>query len=120
MWAPDGGRGGSSIRLPERGDFNVEVEDGDPSVVRVSGDVDIATAPVLRSRLHDLLATGVREVVVDVSAVTFIDSIGMSVVMSALKRYRQEGGDLRLRAPSAPVRLVLDFSGLSQVITVED
>jgi len=52
--------------------------------------------------------------------VTFIDSTGLSVLITALKRARSLGGDVRLRAPSHQVFKVLELTRLHQVFEIED
>jgi anti-sigma B factor antagonist len=97
-------------------DFQVDTS-GETAVLRISGEVDISTAPQLRERLRQLDS---RSVVVDLSAMTFIDSTGLGVLVGAFKRLREGGGDLVLRAPTRSTRKVLELTGLSQVVTVED
>ena len=97
-------------------DFQVDTS-GETAVLRISGEVDISTAPRLRERLQQLDS---RSVVVDLSAMTFIDSTGLGVLVGAFKRLREGGGDLVLRAPTRSTRKVLELTGLSQVVTIED
>ena len=97
-------------------DFQVDTS-GETAVLRISGEVDISTAPQLRERLQQLDS---RSVVVDLSAMTFIDSTGLGVLVGAFKRLRESGGDLVLRAPTRATRKVLELTGLSQVVTIED
>jgi anti-sigma B factor antagonist len=103
--------------VPESGsDVRVEVS-GETATLAISGDVDIATAPSLREQLQRLDA---RNVVVDLSGVTFIDSTGLGVLVTALKRAREAGGQLTLRSPTRSTRKVLDITGLSQLVAIED
>jgi anti-sigma B factor antagonist len=95
-------------------------QEGDAAVLVASGDIDLATAPRLRDRLQELLAGGAQRVVVDLAAVTFIDSIGLGVLVSALKRYRQENAELSLRSPSAQARKVLEWTHLASIFNVQD
>jgi anti-sigma B factor antagonist len=97
-------------------DFQVDTS-AETAVLRISGEVDISTAPQLRERLQQLDS---RRVVVDLSAMTFIDSTGLGVLVGAFKRLREGGGDLVLRAPTRSTRKVLELTGLSQVVTIED
>jgi|SRR5579871_1275757 len=97
-------------------DVTVEVS-GDTATLAISGEVDIASAPGLRDQLQRLNA---RNVVVDLSGVTFIDSTGLGVLVAALKRAREAGGQLTLRAPTRSTRKVLDITGLSQLVTIEE
>src|SRR5205809_2369992 len=68
----------------------------DHTVLEVRGEVDVYTAPRLRERLIELVEAGARSVVVDLSAVEFLDSTGLGVLVGALKRLRAAGGSLAL------------------------
>jgi anti-sigma B factor antagonist len=96
--------------------MTVEVA-GETAVLAITGEVDMASAPGLRDQLQRL---GARNVVIDLSGVTFIDSTGLGVLVTALKRAREAGGQLTLRSPTRATRRVLDITGLSQLVPVED
>ena len=99
-------------------DFAADVTvDGETATLAISGEVDLASAPGLRSELQRLDA---RNLVVDLSGVTFIDSTGLGVLVAALKRTRESGGQLTLRSPTRATRKVLDITGLSQLVAIED
>ncbi|MGJ7440384.1 STAS domain-containing protein [Aquipuribacter sp. MA13-6] len=86
--------------------------DGAPPQVRLSwgGDLDIASAPVLASALQVLVDLRVRTVLLDVSAVAFMDCAGLSVLLDADARL--EDG-LRLVGPSSAVVRLLRLLDLS-------
>jgi anti-sigma B factor antagonist len=88
-------------------------------VLKVTGEVDIETSPVLEEELRSVLDQGVSSVEVDLGEVTFLDSTGLSVLISALKRCRGAGGDLRLRRPQPNVRRVLEITGLTATFHLE-
>ncbi len=68
-------------------EFEVEAEvAGAHAVVVVAGEIDAATAPLLKDKLLELVATGVERLVVDLRAVTFIESIGLGTLVAARKR----------------------------------
>jgi len=90
-------------------------QQGNWSVVTVAGELDVSTAPLLREQLIDVIAAGSQQVAVDMSAVSFIDSVGLGVLVGALKRLRRCDGDLRVAAPSDPVLRTLRISGLHRV-----
>ena len=97
--------------------FSVATEiDGDHAVVRVVGELDLETAPRLREELVGLVNRGVTELVLDLADLDFIDSSGLSVLIMALKRLRERGGELRLRSVPARARRVLEASGLDRAI----
>jgi anti-sigma B factor antagonist len=102
-------------------EFGVQVnEDGDGRThVAVSGEVDVYTAPRLRDCLYDLIGDGKTQLVIDFSDMDFIDSTGLGVLVGALKRLRQAGGDLALRSPSRATFKILEITGLTKVFTVE-
>ncbi|WP_055590911.1 STAS domain-containing protein [Peterkaempfera griseoplana] len=87
-------------------------------VVTARGDIDLATAPSLRRRLADALATH-PEVVVDMSQVTFMDCAGLSALVDARNRADAHGGRLLLRGTNDKVRRLLTLTGLHRRLTPE-
>jgi anti-sigma B factor antagonist len=94
------------------------IESSDWHIVEAADDLDMATAPELRHSLLQGINDGYYRVVLDLTRVTFIDSSGFAVLVSALKRLRASGGDLRLagagRAPLSAMRI----SGLDQIFAM--
>jgi len=88
------------------------------AVLEVAGDIDLFTAPQLRHAVNELIDAGSRKLVVDLTKVGFLDSTGLGVLVGALKRLRDSGGDLVLAAPQRPVRRVLSVTGLDKVFTI--
>lgn len=86
------------------------------AVERVEGELDVATSPDLHASLVELIEDhGVRTVDVDFAGVDFVDSTGLGVLVTALKRIRTRGGDMRvLNARSSPAK-VMEMTGLSAV-----
>lgn len=82
--------------------------------------MDLYTAPRLQTELAALARDGASRVVVDLSGVEFCDSTGMNVLLSAMKRLREQGGTLELAAPRAAVRRILQVTGLDTVFSVHD
>jgi anti-sigma B factor antagonist len=89
-------------------------------VVRVSGEIDIRTAPELRDVLAGVLDKGGDQVVVDLEGVEFLDSTALSVMVGAHKRLVRKGGTLHLVCTREPILRVLTVTGLSRVFTVHD
>ncbi|OKI20755.1 anti-anti-sigma factor [Nocardiopsis sp. TSRI0078] len=84
----------------------------------MGGEVDLYTAPQLRSELVGALDGGARRLLVDMSRVEFCDSTGISVLLSAMKRSRHKGGDLEIVAPMPAVTKVLEVTGLDEVFVI--
>ena len=100
--------------------FSVSSErlDDDLGVVVLSGEVDIFTAPQFKESLLELLDSGVKRLVVDLSAVTFIDSTALGVLIGGVRRVNSAGGAMALVVVSRPVERVLSITGLDRVFTI--
>ena len=66
---------------------------GDIGVLTLTGEVDIYTSPVLKNAIAVAVADGCSTIVIDLNGVGFIDSSGLGVLVGALKRIRERGGD---------------------------
>ncbi|MFJ4204721.1 STAS domain-containing protein [Streptomyces sviceus] len=81
--------------------FNVTGdEQGEWTVLSVSGELDLVTSPVLRARVHDAVAEGRHSLVLDLSEVYFCDSSGVGVLIASRRLIRSCRGDLRLILPA--------------------
>ena len=100
--------------------FSVSVSTAEAAaVVHVVGELDVATAPELREAVVGLVRQDVSEVVIDLAALEFIDSSGLSVLVGAHKRLRERGGELRLRAVPSQAANVLRVTGLADILATE-
>ena len=75
-------------------------EQGPWAVLSVSGELDLVTSPVLRQRVHDVVADGRHSLVLDLSDVFFCDSSGVGVLIAARRLIRSCQGSLRLILPA--------------------
>jgi anti-anti-sigma factor len=87
-------------------------------VIHVEGRLDAETCNPLKQAFHDYVANGVRHVTVEMSQVAFIDSSGLSALISGLKTLRQSGGTLNLAAVGAQVRTALRLTLLDTVLPI--
>jgi anti-anti-sigma factor len=88
----------------------------------VAGQIDLDTAPILRRALAGALAELAipPALVVDLSAVDFIDAAGIGVLVGVANRARRAGGGMALRAPSPTVVRVLALVGLTGAFPLVD
>jgi anti-anti-sigma factor len=69
------------------------------TVLTVSGEMDLVTAPAVRQYVHDAVADGRHDVVLDLAGVHFCDSSGVGVLIAARRLMRSCAGRLRLILP---------------------
>ena len=94
---------------------------GDTAILTMVGDIDIATEHDWRRRGTELLEQNpaMRDVVVDMAHVTFVDSRGMAVLVDLHSTALKRGGKLTLQAVPPRVVKALNVAGLDQVFQVE-
>jgi anti-anti-sigma factor len=88
------------------------------TVVRLRGDIDIATAPAVRARLLGVPRFGVRLLILDLSEVSFCDAAGLGVLISIKRRATLLGITLRLTDPSFQVAKLLRINGLDRSLAI--
>jgi anti-sigma B factor antagonist len=89
---------------------------GDVRVLRVAGDVDFDVAPDFKRRITGFIEAGDRQLIVELSAVDFIDSTAIGVLVGAIKRMRAAGGTLVVVCDNDEVRGIFEAVGLESVI----
>ena len=88
--------------------------------VAVSGEVDVATAPVLREQLYEAVDRSTGPVIVDLLAVTFIDSTALGVLIGSQERGKGHGADLRIVLKEPRLIKIFEITGLTSVFTIAD
>src|SRR5580692_2215578 len=89
---------------------------GDCAVLRVTGEVDGYTAPVLRERIRELAALGAVHLIADLAQVDFLDSTGLGVLVGGLKRLREDGGSLAPVVTKSSILKIFQITGLTGVL----
>jgi anti-sigma B factor antagonist len=111
-----------SFRLSVPNDFAVDVaEDGGDAVVTVRGELDVLTAPFLWERMEPALAAVTGKLVFDFADLTFIDSMGLGVIVRAQSRLRGEtpASQIVVRHLNAHARKVFEITGLHRLLDVQ-
>jgi len=104
--------------MPEQIGLDVDNTKARHTVVTVTGEIDLSTAPQLREQLLELANGGTSQVIVDLEAVEFIDSTGLGVLVASLNRMRQNDGDLALICSQPSILRVFEITGLTKVFTI--
>ncbi|MBN2555386.1 MAG: STAS domain-containing protein [Anaerolineales bacterium] len=87
------------------------------NAVEIAGRIDSATSGEFESVLVDLAERGRNNIVLDMSAVEFISSAGLRVLVTIRKAVQSAGGDVVLAAPSERVTDTLEIAGLDVLFT---
>jgi anti-sigma B factor antagonist len=100
--------------------FEVQTERVDDStyVIALTGEVDLYTAPEFKQQLLDVIANGAKDVVVDFTNTTFIDSTTLGVLVGGVKRLRANEGQLSLVCSDRNITKIFEITGLDRVFTI--
>jgi anti-sigma B factor antagonist len=90
------------------------------AIVPLEGRFDAKAASEARQVLQQVLDFGYTNLLIDMSAVTFMDSSGLGVLISALRKCRAAGGNLGLCGVPESVALVLRLTSMEKVLTCFD
>jgi anti-sigma B factor antagonist len=101
-------------------DFSVSAEQlGEGAyVISLTGEVDLYTAPEFKQQLLDVIAQGARQVVVDLTDTTFIDSTTLGVLVGGVKRLRTHDGQLSLVCSDRNITKIFEITGLDRVFAI--
>jgi anti-sigma B factor antagonist len=107
--------------LPPPTKVEVHSDDSGPVRALLAGQIDRATVPQIREQLAEVQRRcGVKDMVMDLSGVDFIDSSGLHILLQVHQELEHAAATLVLLAPSEPVRFVLSLTGLDRHLTVVD
>jgi anti-sigma B factor antagonist len=94
--------------------------DGDVHVIALEGELDLATAPEVEEELKRVEATDAIAIFLDLSRLTFIDSTGIRMMLSANARSRADSDRLSLLRASRAVLRVFEISGVVDLLPLRD
>ena len=89
-------------------------------VVSLAGEVDLYTAPEFKQQLLEVIAQGGRQVVVDFTDATFIDSTTLGVLVGGVKRLRAKDGELSLVCSDRNIAKIFEITGLDRVFSIHE
>jgi anti-sigma B factor antagonist len=92
--------------------------DGWLVVMTLSGEVDAYVAPTLRDKVEAVLEGGAQWLLLDLTTVEYIDSVGLGIMVGAAKRATARGGDLAIVCSRANVLRVFEISGTKDLLNV--
>lgn len=88
------------------------------TVIQPTGRMDVEAAAEVRQMILDLAEQGARRVIVDLQGVDFMDSSGLSALVTGLKALQTRGGVLRICSANAQVKTALRLTMLDRILPV--
>ena len=98
--------------------INDQEIDATTHVIELGGEVDLYTAPEFKERMVQLIESGKKQIVVDLSQATFIDSTTLGVLVGGVKRLRPAGGSLALVCTDQNITKIFEITGLDRVFPI--
>jgi len=95
-------------------------EQEDRAHVTLRGELDLSTAEKVERELHRIEQTGTKLVVLDLSALTFLDSTGLRLIVGADQRARQSDRRLAVVRGPATVQRVFTITKLDERLEMVD
>jgi len=99
-------------------DIKTEQLGDDAYVISLAGEVDLYTAPEFKQQLLEVIGQGGKQVIVDFSDTTFIDSTTLGVLVGGVKRLRTNEGQLSLVCSDRNITKIFEITGLDRVFTI--
>lgn len=99
--------------------FEVSVDlKNDHPVVRIRGELDFGTAPVLNNMLDQVIEDDVKCLTLDMTEVTFLDSEGVKILLKAFKQISEQNGRMSVRGCNPFIMNVFEILGLRQYMEI--
>jgi anti-sigma B factor antagonist len=99
-------------------DIKTEQLGTDSYLIALAGEVDLYTAPEFKQQLLEVISQGGKNVIVDFSDTTFIDSTTLGVLVGGVKRLRSNDGQLALVCSDRNITKIFEITGLDRVFSI--
>lgn len=99
--------------------MNINVEQqGDISIIHCGGSLDADSVVSFKKVAYDLVEKGSVRLVIDCADITFVDSMGLGVLISLLRRARSRHGDVKVASLTDDVRTVFEITRLHRLFDI--
>ena len=92
--------------------------EGGARVLDLAGEVDVYTAPQLRSAIMGEVERGTKHLLINLHRVGYMDSTGLGILIGGVKRLRESGGALLLIGPTPRIARIFEITGLNTIFNV--
>jgi anti-sigma B factor antagonist len=88
-------------------------------LVAVRGELDAVSAPALASRLSQVVEDSAGALIVDLCDLSFLDSTGLNVLLTAFRRLRKRQRAMAVICPPGPVRRVFELTRMLETLSIQ-
>ena len=92
-------------------------KDGIP-ILELTGEINLRTVQSLRTACDEVYNTGIKKLVLDFKAVSYVDSVGLALLIEMLQRFRQNGGALVLSNVEDKVRNIFELTKIDMLLSM--
>ena len=89
-----------------------------PNVLPLEGEIDLHVSPNVKASLNLMIEKKPRQLIVDLSRVTYIDSSGLAALIEGMQNVEQYGGKFALAGLPETVRTIFEIARLDQVFQI--
>ena len=104
--------------MPTEFSLTPQAIDDQRQVIAVAGEIDLFTAPQLKSAIGEAIDEGRTLIAVDLTDTTFLDSTALGVLIGAVKRLRTRDGRLTLVNIDPNIAKTFEITGLDQIFAI--
>jgi anti-sigma B factor antagonist len=89
-----------------------------PNILPLEGEIDLHVSPDVAESLRTMTAKKPKEVVIDLTKVTYLDSSGLAVLIEAMQNVQEYGGRFAVAGVQESVKHIFDIARLDQVFQI--
>lgn len=87
--------------------------------IYLKGEIDIYNAPQLKEKLHEIITKQSGDIVMDCKDLKYIDSTGLGVLISVLKRVKEYDGNIVIKNLKPYIHKIFIITGLDKIFSIE-
>ncbi len=87
-------------------------------IVTIKGEVDIYSVDTFRGSIEETFDQGARDIILDCSELTYIDSIGMGVLIEMRNKSQELGKKIAMKNPRPNIKKLLSLTGVDRIIEI--
>lgn len=96
----------------------MEKSKGDIYIIEISGRMDTISSEEVEAKLDSLIENNEAKVIIDLAAVDYISSVGLRVLLAALKRQKERQGSIKLVSLQPFVKDIFKMTGFDKIFSI--